>query len=572
MVEAPALALRGSAGPVAPLQRAALWLASLSGRRRHLAALILGALAAASLPPVDMTPVLLIAFPGLVWLADGDTGYRSAFALGWSFGFGFFVAGLYWIAAALFVDIAQFWWLVPLAVAGVPAGLAIFTGAALAASRALCRWLRLGGTGRVLALALCWSVAEWLRGHILTGFPWNLIGYAWSGGFPGALAMLQMASLTGIYGLSLLTVLAACLPARLGDFSGRRWLSLGAAVGLIAIPAGWGAYRLAQGRPGDVPGVTLRLVQPSIPQTMKQDPAALLGNFRRLFALSTSPAAAPPTAIIWPEDAAPPFLDRDGGARQALAQAAPEGGYVITGTTRTDPLPETPTHVWNSLVAIDHDGTIRASYDKFHLVPFGEYVPLRSILPIQKITPGTIDLSAGDGPHTISLPGLPPFSPLICYEAIFPGAVVDPAHRPDWLLNITDDAWYGFTSGPFQHLAIARLRAIEEGLPLARDGDNGISAMFDPYGRVVARLDLDAVGVLDVKLPQALPPTLYSRFGDTCFFAATLLIVAALLWLSLGRSIFFMRRPRISADRFLRAAPLSRTTANFLLACRANAC
>ena len=144
-------------------------------------------------------------------------------------------------------------------------------------------------------------------------------------------------------------------------------------------------------------------------------------------------------------------------------------------------------HVWNSLVAIDHEGAIRASYDKSHLVPFGEYVPLRSVLPIQKITPGTIDFSAGDGPRTITLPGLPPFSPLICYEAIFPDAVIDPAHRPDWLLNITDDAWYGNTSGPYQHVAIARLRAIEEGLPLARDGDNGISAMFDPYGRVVAR-------------------------------------------------------------------------------------
>jgi apolipoprotein N-acyltransferase len=161
-------------------------------------------------------------------------------------------------------------------------------------------------------------------------------------------------------------------------------------------------------------------------------------------------------------------------------------------------------------------------------VPFGEYVPLRGVLPIQKITPGTIDFSSGDHPHTITLPGLPPFSPLICYEAIFPDAVVDPTHRPDWLLNITDDAWYGLTSGPFQHLAIARLRAIEEGLPLARDGDNGVSAMFDPYGRVTARLDLDAVGVLDVSLPKPLPPTLYSRYGDATFFGLLLLIVAAI--------------------------------------------
>jgi apolipoprotein N-acyltransferase len=530
MDKTPVLELRGTAGPAAPLQRSALWFASLTGWHRHLAALLLGMIAAASLPPVDMTPVLLISFPGLVWLTDGNTGYRSAFAIGWSFGFGFLVAGLYWIAAALFVDIAQFWWLVPIAVVGLPAALAIFTGAATLVSHVLCRALRLGATGRVLALVICWCGAEWLRGHILTGFPWNLIGYAWSGAFPGAIAMLQFASLTGIYGLSLLTVLVACLPARLGDFSGRRSHALLAAVLLIALPAGWGAYRLANGHPGDVPNITLRLVQPSIPQTMKQDPAALLGNFRRLFALSTSPASDTPTAIIWPEDAAPPFLDRDGGARQALAQAVPQNGYIITGSTRTDPAPEPPTHVWNSMVAVDHDGTIRASYDKFHLVPFGEYVPLRGFLPMQKITPGGIDFSAGPGPRTITLPGLPPFSPLICYEAIFPNAVVDPAHRPDWLLNITDDAWYGFTSGPFQHLAIARLRAIEEGLPLARAGDNGVSAMFDPYGRVTARLALDDVGVLDVKLPEPLPPTLYGRIGDIPFFTAMLLIMATLFW------------------------------------------
>ena len=535
MDKARVVELRGRAGPVAPLQRLALWLASLRGWRRHLAAFVLGTIAVLSLSPFNMlpvnfTPVLLISFPGLVWLTDGNTSYRSAFALGWSFGFGFFLAGLYWIAAALFVDIAQFWWLVPFAVAGLPAGLAIFTGLALFASHALCRACRLGGTGRVLSLVFCWCAAEWLRGHILTGFPWNLIGYAWSGAFPGALEMLQFASLVGIYGLSLLTVLAASLPARLGDFSGRRWRALLAAAALIALPAGWGAYRLENGESGDVPGINLRLVQPSIPQTIKQDPAALLGNFRRLFALSTSPAGTTPTAIIWPEDAAPPCLARDGGARPALAQAAPHSGYIITGTTRTDPAPESPTHVWNSLVAVDHDGDIRASYDKFHLVPFGEYVPLRSILPMQKITPGAIDFSAGSGPRTITLPGLPPFSPLICYEAIFPHAVVDPEQRPDWLLNITDDAWYGFTSGPFQHLAIARLRAIEEGLPLARVGDNGISAMFDPYGRFTARLALDDVGVLDVKLPRSLPPTPYSRLGDIPFFGAMLLLVATLLW------------------------------------------
>lgn len=515
--------------PASPVQRGAVWLASLSGWRRYLTAFLLGALAASALPPFDMTPVLLISFVGLVWLADGSAGLLRAFALGWSFGFGFFIAGLYWIAAALFVDIASFWWLVPLAVMGFPAGLAIFTGAACCVSEALCRWLPLSGASRIVALALCWEGAEWLRGHVLTGFPWNLLGYAWAGAFPGSLNVLQITALIGIYGLSFITVLAAALPARLGDFSGRRWSALVAALLLVAGPAIWGFQRLAESKPGDVAGVNLRLVQPSIPESLKNDPAQLLANFRRLFALSATAGAEQATAILWPEDAAPPYLERDGSARKALAQVAPLDGYVITGTVRTDPAPQPPSHVWNSLVAIDRDGALRATYDKSHLVPFGEYVPMRTFLPMQKITPGGIDFSAGPGPRTIELPGLPPFSPLICYEAIFPHAVIDPAHRPAWLLNITNDAWYGFTSGPFQHLAIARVRAVEEGLPLVRIGNNGISAVFDPYGRVTGRLDLDVVGVLDRKLPVALPETFYGRYGDAPLLAATLLIVAAFL-------------------------------------------
>jgi len=544
MGEPTSLELRGKAAPVATLQRAALWLASLSGWRRQLAALLLGALAAlalprvdlvASLPPLNMTPLLLVSFPGLIWLADGVQGLGVSFALGWSFGFGFFLVGLYWIAAALFVDIAQFWWLVPFAVMGVPAGLALFTGAATAAHHALCRSLRLSGLARILTLVLCWALAEWLRGHILTGFPWNLIGYVWSGDFPGGLAVAEAAALIGVYGLSLLTVLAAALPARLGDFSGHRVASALAALLLIAALAGWGGLRLASGHAGEVAGVGLRLVQPSIPQSIKSDPSQRIANFRRLYALSLSPGAERATAVLWPEDAAPNFLERDSGARQALAGAAPPDGYVIGGTVRTDPAPQAPVHVWNSLVAVDHQGEIRASYDKFHLVPFGEYVPMRGLLPMQKITPGTIDFSAGPGPRTIDLPGLPPFSPLICYEAIFPGAVIDPAHRPAWLLNITNDAWYGFTSGPFQHLAIARLRAIEEGLPLVRIANNGISAVFDPYGRMVNHLDLNVVGALDSKLPRAIPPTPYSQFGDGPFFVALLLIGASVIVISAAR-------------------------------------
>jgi apolipoprotein N-acyltransferase len=518
-----------TAGPLTALQRVALATAGLAGWRRHLAAILLGVVAVAALPPVDLAPMLIVAFVGLVWLEDGSADLRQSFTLGWSFGFGFFVAGIYWLGAALLVDAAQFWWLVPFAVLGVPAGLALFIGAALWLDHLICQRLSLGGAVRVLVLAACWGGAEWLRGHVLTGFPWNLLGYIWAGGFPGGLAVLQATAYVGIYGLSLLTVLAAALPACLGDLTGKRRAGPLAAVVIIAALAGGGALRLAGDKGAVVPDLELRLVQPSIPQTLKNDPVADAASFRRLLALSAAPAAVPPKLLIWPEAGAPPFLERNPAERRAIAATLAPGAIALVGTVRTDPPPEQPQHIWNSLEAIDSTGRVLASYDKSHLVPFGEYVPLRSVLPINKITPGTMDFSSGDGPHTLALAGVPPFSPLICYEVIFPGAVVDEDDRPQWLLNITNDAWYGFTSGPFQHLAIARVRAVEEGLPLVRDGNNGISAVFDPYGRIREHLDLDAIGVLDVALPRPLPPTLYGSIGDGAFagMVGLLLVFAA---------------------------------------------
>jgi apolipoprotein N-acyltransferase len=527
MPDAPAgLAFR-AVGPLAPLQRAALWCAELSGWRRYLVALLLGVLAAAALSPVDLTPVLAVSMSGLVWLEDGSASRRGALLLGWSFGFGFFVAGLYWIAAALFVDIARFWWLLPFAVIALPAGLALFSALALLATHEARERFRLTGTPRILVLAAAWAVAEYARGHVLTGFPWNLLGYAWAGAFPGAIAVLQSASVIGIYGLSLVTVLAAALPARLGDLSGgRHWAAL-AAVLLVAIPGAGGAWRLMKAEQGTVPGVMLRLVQPSIPEKLKNDPAALRQNFLRLLELSAAPGADRVTDVIWPEAAAPPLLERYPELRQRIAEIVPRHGLLLTGAVRAEPLSGWPPRdIWNSLDVLDDKGDVIATYDKAHLVPFGEYVPLRGILPMDKIAPSIGDFSRGPGPRTLDLPGLPPVSPLICYEVIFPDAVIDPAHRPQWLLNVTNDAWYGVSSGPFQHLAIARVRAVEEGMPLVRAANNGVSAVFDAYGRVKARLDLDAIGAIDAPLPSALPPTLYEYARDTVFWGMVLALMA----------------------------------------------
>ncbi|MGH7039587.1 MAG: apolipoprotein N-acyltransferase [Stellaceae bacterium] len=504
-----------------PLCRLAQHLGGMVGGRRYGLAFLLGVSAAGALPPVDLTPLVAVAFPGLLWLDEGSAGPWASFALGWSFGLGFFLAGLYWVAAALFVDLRAFWWLVPIAALGLPAVLALYSGAALGATALLARHLRLPPTARVCAFAICWTAAGWVRGHAFTGFPWNLIGYAWSGAFPGALAMLQSVSWIGIYGLSLITVLAASLLALLGTpllapvTPGRRRGPIIAVVLLILVPSAAGAVRLARSAPADT-GIWLRLVQPSIPQSLKWNPAAAQRNFDRLLVLSREPVTHRLAAVLWPEAAVPFLIGRDAPARRAIAAVAPKGGYLITGALRANPPPGPVTRLWNSIEAVNRQGKIVARYDKTHLVPFGEYVPawVRDILPIKKITAGMIDLSAGPGPQTITLPDLPAFSPVVCYEVIFPGEVVDESRRPAWILNVTDDAWYGRTSGPYQHFAIARTRAVEEGLPLIRVANNGISGVVDAEGRVVTQLGLDDIGYADVVLPVAGARTLYATEGD----------------------------------------------------------
>jgi len=507
-----------------PLCRLAQELAALHGWQRYGLSLLLGVCATATLPPVDLVPLLLVAFPALLWLDEGSPSPSASFRLGFAFGFGFFVSGLYWIVGALFVDIASFWWLVPAVVALLPATFALYTGLALLATHLATKHFRLPGTARVFVFAIAWTVAEWVRGHAFTGLPWNLTGYAWSGGFPGATAVLQSVSWIGIYGLSFLTILAVSLPALLGTPSigpisrGRRLMPAIGSGFLILVPGVLGALRLETTPPNNT-GIWLRIVQPSIPQTMKWERSAAQRNFRLLLDLSGAPAARPIAAVVWPEAATPFLLGRDPLRRQEIGAVAPGPGYLITGAVRANPPPDPVVQVWNSIEILNRNGDIVARYDKAHLVPFGEYVPFRDALSFKKITPGRLDYTAGDGPRTIELSGLPPFAPLICYEVIFPGAIVDEHDRPSWILNVTNDAWYGRSSGPYQHFAIARTRAVEEGLPLVRVANNGVSGVVDPVGRVLARIDLDTVGYADLALPAAGKTTPYARAGDWILLA-----------------------------------------------------
>ena len=508
--------------------RLAAAVSALSGWRRMGLAFGLGGLGALALPPLYLLPAMIAGFTGFVWLLDGAGRGRTAFWVGWWFGFGYLTVGFYWIAAALFIDIARFWWLLPFTVTGLPALLACASGLA-----ALAAWAtRASGSGRILALAAAWAVGEWIRTWIFSGFPWNLVGQVWG----VTDATLQGASLVGILGLGLLAVLVAAAPATLADGPAglRRWVPTLAALGLVVVASAYGMVRLQDASTGTVPGVRLRLVQASIPQVLKWNPAAREAIFQRHLELSRGPGFERVTHVVWAETAGPSFLDRDPARRAALGTAAPPGGLVLTGTNRTTPQPTDPPMVWNALQALDPEGRILGSYDKAHLVPFGEYLPLRAILGrlgMSKVTAGSIDFSAGPGPRTLDLPGLPPVGPLICYEVIFPGHVIDPARRPEWLLNLTNDGWYGRTAGPYQHLEIARARAVEEGLPLVRSANNGISAVFDAHGRERGRLDLDAAGVLDAELPRPIAAPPYARLG---LLAPGLLVL--LCWAAAWRS------------------------------------
>jgi len=492
--------------------RAAGMLVRLTGWRRYLAAAMLGAVASAALPPAHLVPVLWPAFVGLLWLLDGIERPHGAFLVGWAFGTGHFLAGLYWVGIAFLVDAEQFAALIPLAVGALAAGVGLFPGfAALAVWASRCR-----GLGRVLLLAVAWLATEWVRSWLFTGFPWNLIGSVWV--FSDA--MLQLGAFTGVWGLSLVTVLTAAAPSTLGDAAARplkRWVPT--CVSLLALALVWsgGALRLAAAPvPGSdaVPGVMLRLVQPGIDQSSKWQAQLRSQNIADQMTMSARKTTDDITHIVWSETAITYSLADDPDLRRVLAQIVPRDGLLLSGAVRRS-ASAGRLRLWNSLHALDSSGEIRGTYDKFHLVPFGEYIPYRSLFGFAKLTQGRIDFTPGPGPRTLELPGLPPVGQLICYEVIFPGRVTEPGRRPAWLLNVTNDAWFGTSSGPYQHFASVRLRTVEEGLPAVRVANTGISAVVDSYGRVLHRLGLNRVGAIDSSLPRpADARTLYSRVGN----------------------------------------------------------
>jgi apolipoprotein N-acyltransferase len=456
-------------------------LGAISGWRAYGLAAVLGAIAGLGFAPLNLVPAFALGISGLVWLGAEAPSRRTAFAVGWWWGLGHFAVNSYWIAESFLIDAQRFGWMIPPVLGGLAAYLALYPALATLAFRALPRPLSIAGIG---AFAAFWTIAEWLRGHVLTGYPWDLAAYIWS----GSDVMMQSAALWGSWGLGFVTIFALSLPALfvLMNLRVARDAAIGVAVVITALYLG-GAWRLSNAAPMSIEAgaaaARVRIVQPNIAQTMKIDSGSRLQQIQTLMGLTLeTPDFDKVRAVIWPESAVNYLLDRDPELRGFVAQAAPPGGVLITGAPRGEPAAGPLERIWNSLAVIDRQGQILGTADKFHLVPLGEYVPFRGIFPfINKLTPGSMNFTPGPGPRTLHLDGLPSFSPLICYEVIFPGAVTDSGDRPDVLVNVTNDGWFGTSTGPSQHFATARFRSVEEGIPMLRAANTGISGVIDAY-------------------------------------------------------------------------------------------
>lgn len=495
-------------------------------RTRLLLAFLAGASGALAQPPFDILPVFFVTFALFIWLMDataaqarrGWPAFRQAFALGWCFGFGYFLASLWWLGQAFIARGSEFIWLMPLGVVGLPMALGLFFGLGAGIARLL--WS--ASPLRIFALAFGFGVSEWLRGWIFTGFPWNSFGQA----FANHLILAQPMALIGAEGMGLLVPLLfgswALVLSETGSM--RRYGVFVFALFIFASIAAFGYHRLeANGglavdfsRQAMVQGVRLRLVQPAIPQDEKWNAAAGPKILERFLALSDTAKGAHAggigdvTHLIWPESPFPFVLDRTPQAMEAISRALPAGTTLITGAIRTE-VDSGQTQYFNTLHVIDKLG-LRGSYDKVHLVPFGEYLPFGNLLRsvgLEQFVHVIGGFTAGKARRTLHVPGLPAAVPLICFEAIFPHEVGHAFSGDGVFITLTNDAWFGNTPGPYQHFAQARMRAIEFGQPMIRSANSGISAVIDGYGRIIASLPLGAVDVLDSPLPVGTTKTLY---------------------------------------------------------------
>ena len=513
----------------------------LWGWRRAMVAFLAGAVAVLIQAPYDFFAAGFVAFPVLVWLLDGATADSAArrlkrlwpaFATGWWFGFGYFLAGLWWIGSAVLVEADSFAWALPLAVLGIPAVLALFYGFATAVARLF--WS--DGIGRIAALAFGFGLAEWLRSFLFTGFPWNPVGL---GAMPIPLLM-QSVVLTGVTGMNVLSVFVFAMPALLAARPHRRAGVVLAAL-LMAAHVGYGYFRL-HFVPEASTGTTLsaRIVQPAIDLSEKWDDSVRDRIFATTLELSARPPEAgkpAPQLILWPETSVPfLFTDRP-DALAAIGAMLADGQMLMVGAVRAEAGGGTAdgSRYYNSVVAIDDKGEIVNAVDKVHLVPFGEYLPFSDLLSrvgVDQLVAGPMNFVAGSGRHPIVAPGGVRALPFICYEIIFPELVAEDAASSDVIVNVTNDAWFGDTPGPYQHFRQAQIRAVENGLPVLRAANTGISGVIDSRGRVVDALAMNVRGAVDVQL--ALPVRDKNVFLSYWFNGFVIIFAAGLLAIAMG--------------------------------------
>ena len=487
---------------ITQLEKLISWL----GRRQKrlwVMAVLLGFVLALGQAPVSFPIGVFISIPILAYSAFRVQTWKQAFAIGWWAGFGYFGLSMVWLIEPFMVEPEKFAVLAPFALFSMSGGLALFWGCAFAISRKFAT-----GLGRyIIGLAVVWALSEYLRSVLFTGFPWGLLGYTWI-----KTPIAQWASVVGPFGLTFITLFGGLL---LLSFPNRCFMAPVITVIFFAVLLAGGAWRTPDLDIKQETNLRVRLVQPNAPQHQKWDPEWMGVFFRRGLELTSAPAKQPVDLVIWPETSVPFALQGNMGDLEIISDAAGPNAHIIAGIRRFD-----RDKLYNSMIHLDQKGRLVSIYDKSHLVPFGEYVPFSEYLSglgLRGLVANLQGFSSGLGPEVITAIGLPSYLVMICYEAIFPYFTHTGSNRPEFLMHITNDAWFGDTIGPFQHLAQVQFRAIEQGLPAARAANTGISAVIDPYGRIVSRLKLNAAGSLDADVPVPLAPTLYAQFGDLPF-------------------------------------------------------
>lgn len=520
------------------------WLADTAmlsfGWRRAVMLLVAGAITALSMPPFFILPALFVGLPIWVWCLDGaehSSGWRRifgpAFSIGFAFGLGYFLVAIHWTGAAFFVDGGWFLAAMPFAVLVLAAALAVFWGFA----SALAHFFWSNSLWRIVALATALSIAEFARGHLLTGFPFDLLGYALTANDQ----MSQLAAVIGIYGLTALAALIASLPALIwpADERGmtRRLVPFFVIVVVLTAQIGYGQYRLDTTAIEERTDIKLRLIQPAIAQSDKWQAESRSFVMDRLLTLSETrlgPNDAGLTGIthlIWPESAMPFYLAEQPQELARISRMLPLGKHLITGAPRQGFGPDAPDTAFNSIIVINSDGEVISSYDKTHLVPIGEYLPFRDMfraLGFTQFVPGAEGWTPGDARRLIAIPGAPAFLPLICYEAIFSAGLGKVVEDADYILNLTNDGWFDGSIGPAQHFHHVRLRAVEEGRSLVRVANTGITVLVDPLGRIVRSIPYGEIGIMDASPPKPLPQTIFARYRHWPLLIVILLALAGL--------------------------------------------